>query len=284
VLQFVLLIHCGDCNVNNQYKEVAIRFLRSKVRSWAINIRAMTLYRIKRLLKDFLIAKIPPYKYVEEYTLRSIHKFLDINPDSISSWCIVGGKLGSEVPIILQNYKNCKISVFECSERYSTRLTALFLHNQSVEIIDKAVTDVIGKRNFFETSLEGSGSVLPLGSLHKNLFYSLPAEEFWVETTTLDFHFKDRRIDVLWIDVQGAELLVLKGASETLTKCKAVFIEVSERPELYEGGATKVQLDLYLRDFGFAEVLLGTDFNMTGNALYVRNSKHHTHQFVGFFE
>lgn len=244
----------------------------------------MTLYRVKRLLKDFFIAKIPPYKYVEEYTLRSIHKFLEINPDSISSWCIVGGKLGSEIPIILQNYKYCKVSVFECSERYSGRLTAIFLNNQRVEVIDKAVTDVIGKRRFFETSLEGSGSVLPLGSLHKKLFNSLPEEEFWVETITLDFHFKDTRVDVLWIDVQGAELLVLKGASETLANCKAVFIEVSERPDLYEGGVTKVQLDLYLRDFGFAEVLLGTDINMAGNALYVRSSKHRRHQLVGFLE
>ena len=46
---------------------------------------------------------------------------------------------------------------------------------------------------------------------------------FVVEGTTLDDEFRDIVIDLLWIDVQGAELLVLEGGVLTLEGVKSIF-------------------------------------------------------------
>lgn len=58
--------------------------------------------------------------------------------------------------------------------------------------------------------------------------------------------------DLIVIDVQGAELLVLKGATHLLTKAKAVIVEVSQRP-YYSGGVLQPELSQYLRNRGFKE-------------------------------
>lgn len=58
------------------------------------------------------------------------------------------------------------------------------------------------------------------------------------------------QVDLLVADVQGAELLVLKGAQRTLATAKAVICEVSTTP-LYEGGVLYPELAAFLEAHGF---------------------------------
>ena len=46
-----------------------------------------------------------------------------------------------------------------------------------------------------------------------------------VKSTSLDIYFKNKKVDYIKIDVEGAELKVIKGAIETLKKCRLVIIE-----------------------------------------------------------
>ena len=112
--------------------------------------------------------------------------------------------------------------------------------------------------------------LLEIGELSKQSYGSSQKENFLVETTTLDTFYKNKDLDILWIDVQGAEKLVLEGAKETLKKIKAVFIEISIKNGLYINSVTMEELDNILLKNGFKLVLLGTDFNLTGNALYIK--------------
>jgi FkbM family methyltransferase len=57
-------------------------------------------------------------------------------------------------------------------------------------------------------------------------------------------------VHVLVVDVQGAELLVLKGAEATLAGVKAVVSEVSTQP-LYDGGVLFPELRDFLGGHGF---------------------------------
>ena len=66
-----------------------------------------------------------------------------------------------------------------------------------------------------------------------------------IQTLTLDSIIEEQRIqniDLIKIDVQGAEHLVLQGGVETLKRTKLVFIEFSYKP-LYEKSSTF--FDLY---------------------------------------
>ncbi len=212
----------------------------------------------------------PPYDYVQNITIHNIFTYLNLPRESINEWCIVGVHFGKEIKSILNNYPNVNIVGFECSKRYIEKLKRNFALNSRVKIINKAISSSNAKSNFYETSLKGNGSLLEIGELSKESYGSSQKEKFLVETTTLDTFYKNKDLDILWIDVQGAEKLVLEGAKETLKKIKAVFIEISIKDGLYINSATKEELDDILLKNGFKLVLLGTDFNLTGNALYIK--------------
>ncbi len=58
---------------------------------------------------------------------------------------------------------------------------------------------------------------------------------------------------LLKLDVQGFELKVLEGATETLTRCAYVYAECSAR-ELYEGQALYGEVAGFLAEHGFREI------------------------------
>jgi len=75
-------------------------------------------------------------------------------------------------------------------------------------------------------------------------------------------------VDLLWLDLQGAELLVLQKGESLLAATKCCHIEVSKKP-LYQGGATfdEVCQFLTLRGFFLAACRIPV---RSGNAIFIR--------------
>ena len=73
-----------------------------------------------------------------------------------------------------------------------------------------------------------------------------------VDATTLDCYFQGRQRgpDLLWIDVEGAEILVLAGGEIVLKGVTLIHIEVSFRP-MQVGKPLWWEIDGYLRGQGF---------------------------------
>jgi len=165
------------------------------------------------------------------------------------------------------------VTIFECSKRYVDNLRAKFKNVNRVDVIEKAVSNVNGTTTFFEVSGTGSGSLLQLGELAKKSYAMTQAEVFEVETITLDKFFKARTIDILQIDVQGAEKLVLEGANLLLKRIKAVFTEISIKQDVYNNSVTFETLTKLLVKENFQLILLGTDTNGGGNALFIKMDK-----------
>ena len=90
-------------------------------------------------------------------------------------------------------------------------------------------------------------------------------------TITLDSLVKarDNRYDMLVMDVQGAELLVLRGAEKVLEDIKCVITEVNTK-ELYAGCAQIEDLDAFLGERGFVRVCTDMTRHGWGDALYLR--------------
>jgi len=79
-------------------------------------------------------------------------------------------------------------------------------------------------------------------------------ETITVPTGTLDEFCAQRgipRIDFIQMDVQGAEQLVLLGATAMLRHTTAIWLEVAAQ-ELYKGQALDQELTLFMRARGFA--------------------------------
>lgn len=96
--------------------------------------------------------------------------------------------------------------------------------------------------------------------------------EITVETTTLERFLRERDIaavDLLWMDIQGAELLALKGLGERLRSVRLAHLEVEFFP-IYEGQPLFEEIHGFLRGHGF--VLLGfTSYSrFAADAVYAR--------------
>ena len=91
--------------------------------------------------------------------------------------------------------------------------------------------------------------------------------------------FKENKImeiDILKLDVQGAELDVLNGAKETIKKTKMIVVEQSVRSP-YEGGSMYYEVDNYLRNEGFELLDIIITFRKDGlvlteyDSIYIQN-------------
>lgn len=219
---------------------------------------------------------LQPYEYIQTHTEKGLHRYLGCQRHEIKRIVTVGAHLGHEVKPMLRRYPATDFKLFEASPRYVRGLRARFGSNPRVQIFDCAVSDTNGELTFYETNLPGSGSLLKVGALAADSYGMKQTDAFKVQACRLDDHaaennYANAAIDCLWIDVQGAEMGVLRSAGELLDKVKSVFIEVSVYKPLYEGGATLGDVTALLGARGFVLVGMGTDpTNGTGNALFVR--------------
>jgi len=144
-----------------------------------------------------------------------------------------------------------------------------------VHAIEAAISDTIGSLNFYDSTNQGNGSLLAPTNFEKEQFGTEIKEIISVDSITLDFYCSISQIfpTVLWIDVQGAEMHVIRGSGLALRDCIYIYIEVSVWRGLYSGGSCLLDIDKFLNSLGYLCIQLGTDLgNGTGNALYKRKS------------
>ena len=117
------------------------------------------------------------------------------------------------------------------------------------------VSDIAGETVPFNIASKNaaSSSMLALGR-HAEIYPSITfLRTLELVTERLDDIVAERpqkaSYNVLVLDVQGAELKVLMGAPELLSRVDAVFAEVSSEP-LYEGGCTFLEVTNLLAEFG----------------------------------
>lgn len=143
--------------------------------------------------------------------------------------------------------------------RYLIRECALSDHNGAAEM------DIL---NF-----DYSSSLLPVkpevGGVGKFLDFGV-RERIPVQVRTLDDILNEsswaETIDLIKIDVQGAELLVLKGAQYSLSRARLVWTEVSFRAQ-YEGSAIFSEVYDFLNQQGFRLSTLQEGFRGEGREL-----------------
>jgi FkbM family methyltransferase len=134
--------------------------------------------------------------------------------------------------------------------------------HHNVDWIQKAVSNAIGKSTFY-LSTSDDGSMINSSSLKE---ISPKSKEWWpdlkfypveVETTTLDHEVPSEVVDLIWMDVQGAELVVLQGATEVLKRTKMVSIEFHHGQ--YQEAPSSQDIGAFLSPYGFVEIVISGD-------------------------
>jgi FkbM family methyltransferase len=98
-------------------------------------------------------------------------------------------------------------------------------------------------------------------------------EHMAVPTITLDTFCADHgvtSIDLVHMDVQGAELMVLEGSPRMLQHISTIWMEV-ERVALYKHQPLKHDVEKFMRDHGF-ELVLSTVSHIAGDQFWVNRS------------
>jgi FkbM family methyltransferase len=189
----------------------------------------------------------------------------------------VGAHTGGEVPDLLKCGVE-RIHLIEANADLIPDLQALAAGTDAhITISNVAISSSNGLQDFFITSFSQSSSLLKLAD-HKIVYPKIKeVNSVKVRTETLDDNILESGLDenlynALLIDVQGAELDVLKGAKRALNTIDIIVCEVNYA-ELYRGCAQVEDLDAYLFDAGFVRVATKTPFHYSwGDAIYVKSS------------
>jgi len=156
-----------------------------------------------------------------------------------------------------------------------TKLLTATKKRQNVTCYPFALSDNSGKSRIFISGgiSDGSSSLLKPQE-HIKIFPDVTFDEFIdVETITLDEwaqKYSIRKVDLLWLDLQGMELNVLKSGLEILKNVRVLYTEVS-LVETYKNAPLYPEFKQWLADKGFnvqREEITG----LMGNVLFVRQN------------
>lgn len=136
------------------------------------------------------------------------------------------------------------------------------------------VTDKDDEDVDFHVSNNGqSSSVLEFGTHSKEHPWVHYVNTLRQKSITLDTFVKRNGLDIskynFWnFDIQGAELMALRGAIDSIKFAKALYLEVNEK-ELYKGCGLVGEIDAFLASHKFKRVLTKMTSHGWGDALYV---------------
>lgn len=221
------------------------------------------LFRIRGTLDHFLRKGIIPLSYMKN--------FLPENPTIVEA----GAHKGKDTIKLSKTWPKGFIHAFEPVPELYTQLLKATKKRQNVTCYPLALSDNSGKSRIFISGgiSDGSSSLLKPQE-HINIFPDVTFDEFIdVETITLDEWAQKnsiQKIDLLWLDLQGMELNVLKSGTDVLKNVKALYTEVS-LVETYKNAPLYTEFRQWLEEKGFKaqrEEITG----LMGNVLFVRQN------------
>ncbi|GFE56711.1 2-O-methyltransferase NoeI [Geobacter sp. AOG1] len=177
----------------------------------------------------------------------------------------IGCNDGTHTLWFLEIFENPKIFCFEPDPRAAARFKRQVGQRSNVTLFENALSGHNGDITFYQSGgqfdeesakimakgWDRSGSIKPPLEHLKYVPSVTFDHKITVKTSTLDTWCSEQgieSIDLMWMDVQGAEIDVFQGGRNTLTKTRFIYTEYSNI-ELYKGQYTLKQLLKCLSSF-----------------------------------
>ncbi len=211
---------------------------------------------MKELIKNFLKGRgkmIVPYS---EYKLQidkvNTNWLKDLGIKTIID---VGASDGGFATKSRKLFPNASIHSIEALPDSYNKLVAKFASDKNFFSYNTAVSDTEGSIDFYLCEDNtGSSSMLEMTDIHKTAYpHTRNNKKLTVPTITINKLLSDVKLEkeiLLKIDVQGAELIVLRGADDILKQAKVIFAEVNFI-ELYTDCVLFDELYSFLKGYGF---------------------------------
>jgi FkbM family methyltransferase len=161
-----------------------------------------------------------------------------------------------------KNFPLSKIYSFECNPNTLNICEENIKEYHQITLIKKAITDYNGKCKFYPINQQktittwkdgnpGASSLFISNGSYEHEHYV--QDEIEIECSRIDSIMEEHKItecDIIWMDLQGAELLALKSMSDKIKNVKYIHTEVSFKP-IYENQVLFNELNEFLISNGF---------------------------------
>ncbi|SKB15717.1 Methyltransferase FkbM family (fragment) [Planktothrix sp. PCC 11201] len=157
------------------------------------------------------------------------------------------------------------------------RLQANFADSPNIQVVQAAIANHNDTVTLHLTSLESSSSILPwkqYSEIYPNIkeIQQLTLSSRTLDTLLEELNLSPSDFNILILDIQGAELLALEGATQLLNNLDAIYTNIHYQ-ELFEGGALAGEVNQFLTDYQFDCVAEETPYHPAwGEAFYVRQT------------
>ena len=182
--------------------------------------------------------------------MQDFHK--DYSPSAILD---IGANRGEWSRQVHQKFPDAKFLMLEATPKHNVSLSKTvedFGGSSNAEYHIAVMSGKAGETvNFFQGEESDTGNSM----FQENTKFYANTQPIERITSTVDIEvqnslLRDMQIDLMKIDVQGAELLVLEGARETLARVTWIHLELSA-VNYNPGGACYFEVDSFLRSQGF---------------------------------
>ena len=163
------------------------------------------------------------------------------------------GDYGARAALVLDVRR---VVMVEALPDAAARLRTRFAGDQRFTVVEAALADACGQATFHVNESEDSSSILPVSRVVTETAFGRSfqtAREIVVKTLTLDELHRQEKLDIvdlLKVDIQGAEGRLIAGGGEALARTRAALLEVNfER--FYDGAPLFHEIDAMMTDRGF---------------------------------
>lgn len=182
---------------------------------------------------------------------------------------------GEDTIDIFNTYKPDKLFTFEANPENHRWCREKLGQYPNIQFVDQAVSDITGTTTFYPGNIHkcrfpncGISSMYPFKPGHPEFVLQEPVT---IPCTRLDDFLKGQnveKVDVVCLDVQGAELKALVGLGDYLNTVSVIISEVWYNT-YYDGSPTYNDLIGFLKPYGFkhTDLFRYKDF---GDAMWTR--------------
>src|SRR5262249_10759649 len=169
----------------------------------------------------------------------------------------VGAHHGDTTEQYLENFAQSRVIAIEPDrDNFAKAAARVARFGSRVELVRAGVSDSIGTADFYRNTADMTHSLLKLGDMryYDEPFAVLGSEK--IDILTVDSLCAKRKLDVvdiLKMDIQGGELMALRGAKDMLSRggIRLLVLEVNFVP-MYQDMPTFWDIAAHLRDYGYA--------------------------------
>jgi len=214
--------------------------------------------------------------------MRTIFEFIDFySLPGITSLIQVGASIGQEIAMFVEGGISHAVLIEPLPKPYEVLRLQCQAHSNYLPLNCLVGSETGKLETIYIASNFGQSSSILVPTRHTEVYPTIAFDEkLELQSFALDHvsayvkqQFPDmpKRFDLLFIDVQGAELEVLKGASQILQEIKYVYTEMTLGVD-YEGAAPYLKIIEYLECFGFklCEFELDPNEIAHGNAIFAK--------------